>query len=338
VKNIKIALADLVPSNELQEMQDSFSEVANVSMRTIDANGRPLTVMSNISSICQDKFCKQCLPAFLGGEGIIDEELSFECMPGLKHYLIPLEISLSSTTSLILGYMIVGPVVFMKRSDKEEYRDAAGKMGIELDQLWSWILELRVFSYRGIHSLKDMIENMTSRILNLAYAKMLMQKKVSGSRTVRLFERRVVNLQHRDEFLELFLDFVMQVTQGSAGSVMLLDSHKGILEVRSSRGLPSFIARKASLKLGEGISGLAAEMKKPFLINEEHVDQLILDRLKRPAIFSSMVVPIRSREDVYGVVNISSDKAQPVRFDETTLALVTRAAGIAGIALESMQN
>lgn len=338
MKNIKITLTDLIPLNELQEMQDSFSEVANVSVRTIDANGRSLTDMSNMLSICRDGFCKQCLPAFLGGEGIIDEELSFECMPGLKHYLIPLKVSLSLASSLILGYMIVGPVIFMKRNEKEEYREAAQKMGIELDQLWSWILEFRVFSYRGIHSLKDMIENMTSRILNLAYAKMMIQKKMSGDSSARLFERRAAALRHRDEFLELFLDFVMQVTRGSAGSVMLLDSNKGTLEIRSFRGLPPEVAQKTSLKLGEGISGLAAEMKKPFLINEERVDRLISDRLKNPALFSSMVVPIKSREDVYGVVNVSSDKSLPIKFDETTLAFLTKAAGIAGVALESMQN
>ncbi|MFH0940426.1 MAG: PocR ligand-binding domain-containing protein [Candidatus Omnitrophota bacterium] len=338
MKNIKITLADLIPLNELQEMQDSFSEVANVSIRTIDANGRSLTVMSNMLSICPNGFCKQCLPAFLGGEGIIDEELSFECMSGLKHYLIPLKVSLSAASSLILGYMIVGPVVFMKRNDKEEYRDTARKMRVEFDQLWSWILEFRVFSHRGINSLKDMIENMTNRILNLAYAKMMIQKKMSGNRSARLFERRAAVSRHRDEFLELFLDFIMQVTRGSAGSVMLLDSQKGALEMRSSRGLPPEVAQKTSLKLGEGISGLAAEMKKPFLINEERVDYLISDRLNKPELFSSMVVPIKSREDVYGVINVSSDKSLPVKFDETTLALVIKAAGIAGVALESMQN
>ncbi len=347
MKDIKIALRDLIPIDELQEMQDSFSEVANVSIRTIDANGHSLTNMSNVLSICheayknkeiRDKLCKQCLPAFLGGEGIIDEELSFECMPGLKHYMVPLKVSLSSTTSLILGYMIIGPVVFMKRNDKEDYRQIAYKMGIEFDQLWSWILEFRVFSYRGVHSLKDMIENMTSRILNLAYAKMVIQKKMSGDRSARVFERRAAAARYIDEFLELFLDFVMQVTQGNAGSVMLLDSEKGTLEMRSSRGLPSEVSQRASLKLGEGISGLAAEMKKSFLINEGHVDNIISDRLNKPAIFSSMVVPIKSREDIYGVVNVSSSKAQPVKFDETILALVTRAAGIAGVALASMQN
>ena len=338
MKDIKISLVDLIPIDELQEMQDSFSEVANVSIRTVDANGRSLTVMSNILSICQDRFCKQCLPAFLGGEGIIDEELSFECMPGLKHYLIPLKVSLSLTSSLILGYMIVGPVIFMKRNQKEEYSETAQKMGLELDQLWSGILGCRLFSYRGIHSLRDMIEDMTSRILNLAYAKVVIQKKVTGDRTARLFERRTAVLRHRDEFLELFLDFVMQVTSGSAGSVMLLDRNKGALEMKSSRGLPPDVAQKVSLKLGEGISGLAAEMKRPFLINEERVDQIISDRLNKPALFSSMVVPIKSREDVYGVVNVSSDRSLPVKFDETTLALVTKVAGIAGVALASMQN
>ena len=334
--NPRVSLLDLISSEELQEVQDSFSEVANVTMRTVDVNGRNLTSPSNLPALCaEEKLCRHCLPAFLGGEGIVDEDFSFECLPGLKSYLVPLKMTLTKTASVILGYMVVGPVIFMKRKAREEYKEAAALMDSDLEQLWSFVLELRVFSHKGICSLLDMIGSMTGRILNLAYAKMAMQKKL---RTVSLPENRYSATGELDEFVELFLDFVMEMTRGSKGSIMLMDKKKRALRIKAACGLPEDVVRSTFVKLGDGIAGLAAEMKKPFLISENSVDQHISERLSKPELFSSLVVPIKCRDNVYGVINVSSDKARPVSFSEETLALLTRAAGLAGVAMERFQN
>lgn len=331
----KIKLTDLIPLNELQDMQESFAEVSCVTVRTVDPNGVPLTKASNLSSFCSET---RCLPTFLGGEGIIEDDFSFECIPGLKQYLVPLKVSLSPTSSLILGYIILGPVVFMKRKEKEEYGEAAEKLGLDLEHFWDWVLELRIFSFRGIRSLLDMIEHMTGRILNLAYAKMTMQKKISAQHSAKILGKEVASGEYLNEFLQTFLDFVMSVTGGSAGSIMLFDRYKGTLEIRYSHGLPNGVAQKTSIKLGEGVSGLAAEMKKPFIINEGSADVVLRGRLTKPDLFSSLVVPIKRGDDVYGVVNVSSDISRPVRFDDASLALLTRAAGVAGIILENLQS
>lgn len=342
----KASLLDLISLKELQEMQDSFSEVASVCMRTVDANGAFLTAPSNPPNLCvkplrdnevKEKLCGQCLPTFLGGDGIVDDDLSFECLPGLRVYMIPLKLAVSQTTSVIVSYMNVGPVIFLKRKTKEEYVQIAEKAGMELYDLWSFVLELRVFSYKTIHSFLDMIENLMGHILNLAYSKMVMQKKVLNGVRAKAKEKAGVALNRIDEFLELFLDFIMDITQGNIGSVMLLDPKKRELVIRVSRGLPFNVIRDTSVKLGEGISGLAAQTKRPFLINEDSVDESISERLKRPQLFSSIVVPIKCRDDVYGVVNVSSDKALPVRFNESTLSHLTKAAGLAGVTLEQIR-
>ncbi len=135
----KISLTDLIALDELQEMQDSFAEVASVAIRIVDPKGNNITQMSSPPSLCaeilndpavKDKVCGGCRPTFLGGEGIVDDDLSFECMPGLKSYLLPLKVESSSESSLILGYFIIGPVIFMKRRTREEYKDIAEKLGV----------------------------------------------------------------------------------------------------------------------------------------------------------------------------------------------------------------
>jgi ligand-binding sensor protein len=344
---LHVGLEELIAIDELQEVQDSFSEVANVAIRTIDHNGRALTSMSHPPTLCSDAFkdsilrkklYTQCLPAFLGGEGIIDEDLSFEYIPGFKNYLVPLKIKFSKTRSLILGYMVIGPVVFMKRKERQEYKEDADKHEIDLDELWSLALELRVFSYRGIRSLLDMLDNTMGRILNLAYDKAAMQKKMFSGSTDKGIKKLELRLNQANEFAEIFLDLAMDITRGSTGSVMLWNHEKRAFEIKAAHGLSDAIVRSTSVKLGEGVCGLAAEMKRPFLISNDSVDQILAERLSKPDLVSSVVVPIKCRDSVYGVINISSDRDCAVKFNEATLTLLSRAAGLAGVAFENIQN
>lgn len=340
-----VSLEDLIGLRELQEMQDGFSEVAQVTIRTVDASGEPKTSASRLPVLCtevfrddklREKICGQCLPAFLGGDSILDEEFSFECLPGLKNYLIPLKVSMTPTQSLIVGYMILGPLVFMKRKDEVEFKVLAEELGLsDPYQLWSLVLELRVFSHKAIHSLIDMIENLTGHILYLAYAKLMMQRKaLKNGPAARMPAKEKFSANSMDEFLGLFLDIVIDITSGNTASVMLFDADKKELTIKAAHGLPPDVVRQASLAPGEGLAGLAAQAKRPFLINADSCDAAISDRLKKPEIFSSAVVPIRFQEDVCGVLNVSSDKAFPVRFDQETLAFLTKAAGLAGAALQ----
>ena len=182
-----------------------------------------------------------------------------------------------------------------------------------------------------------MIDNLTGHILNLAYAKFNMQKNVFGKLSKKTPQKISLPVEQMKEFLELFLDLVINVTKGNVGSVMLFDRTKRSLVIKAAHGLPEEVIRETQVKIGEGVSGLVAQTKKSFLINEGAADKLISERLTKPNLFSSMVVPIRHRDDVYGVVNVSSDKASAVKFDESTLAFLTKAAGLAGVTLERIQ-
>lgn len=343
----QVTLKDLIGLDELQRMQDSFSEAADISIRTTDTCGKFLTEESRVPTLCKEVFlsdgfkkeiCGQCLPSFLGGEGIVDDELSYECLPGFKKYLVPLKISLAPSKSLILGYMILGPVIFMKRKDKSEVQSLASEFGIDFEKLWNQFLELRVFSYKGIHSLLDMIENLTKSVLNLAYAKVVMQKKMMRRFSDIAGEKSLFKTTSSDEFLKIFLDLAMSLSKGSKGSVMVLDAHKNRLTIQASCGISSDVVRETSLKVGEGIAGLAAETKKSFLINKQNVDALLCDRLKKPEIASSLVIPIRYNDLVYGVLNISADESSLVEFNESSLAFLSKAAGLAGVALHHFRN
>jgi len=343
----KPVLTDLIGQHELQEMQDSFGEVANVAVRTVDAQGNFLTQMSHAPTLCLDSFrdemlrktlCQSCLPMFLGGEGIVDEELSFECLPGLKHYLVPLKVRRSPSESLILGYMVIGPIVFMKRLEKEVYAPVADRLKMPPDELWSLLLELRVFSYKGIRSFLDMVGHLTGRILSLSYTKWSVQDRLRGSVSDRVFGHEAGAVAGSEEFLKLFFDLVMDITNGNRGSLMLWDQEKKALCIRVSQGIPDEVVKRTEVSSGIGVAGLAFEQKRSFLINEDRSDPVISDRLSLPQLYSSLVVPISTGDAALGVLNIASDRGMPVQFDDSSLALVSRAASLAAVALQSLQK
>ncbi len=346
--NGKPVLTDLIGLRELQEMQDSFGEVANVSIRTVDPQGNFLTKMSHAPSLCAQApkdspwgaaLCRSCLPMFLGGEGIVDEELSFDCLPGLRHYLVPLKVSRSRSESQILGYMIIGPIIFMKRRERSTYVEVAERLDMSLDQLWGLLLELRVFSYKGIRSFIDMVEHLTGRILNLSFGKWAIQNKLRSGVSHRVFRGEAGDGRDAvDEFLRLFLDLVMDITNGNRCSLMLWDQDNEVLSIRAAHGIPEEVVVGTRLRPGAGVAGLAFEQKRSFLISEDRSDPVIADRLTQPQIFSSLVVPIRAGDTALGVLNVASDRQMPVQFDGSSLALVTRAAGLAAVALQSLQR
>ena len=70
------------------------------------------------------------------------------------------------------------------------------------------------------------------------------------------------------------------------------------------------------LKLGEGIAGLAAKNNSPFLLKGDQVkddqgENRIKHLLKRPEIKQAIVIPLSSKNKVYGVLNLHTKKEEP---------------------------
>jgi GAF domain-containing protein len=214
----------------------------------------------------------------------------------------------------------------------------AEKLRMDVDELWSLLLELRVFSYRGIRSFVDMVEHLTGRILSLSFAKWTIQDTVRRGVSDRLFDRETGSVTGLDEFLKLFLDLVMDVTNGNRGSLMLWDSGRNALCIRAAQGLSDEVVAATCVRPGVGVAGLAFEQKRSFLISEDRSDPVISDRLTQPQTYSSLVVPIKAGDTALGVLNVASGRDLPVQFDGSSLALVTRAAGLAAVALQSFQK
>ncbi|MDD5729702.1 MAG: PocR ligand-binding domain-containing protein [Candidatus Omnitrophica bacterium] len=321
---IKMALSDLIDVKSWQRIQDNFSQVTNVCVRTVDSEGLPVTAPSGEPRLCTEllsgspvksKICAFCLPTFLGGKGIVDKNLSYSCISGLTNFLTPLRVD-----DKVVGYLIIGPVILGMRKSKEQYLKLAEDLNLDVEDLWSAIVELKVVSQQGAQSLVEFIKDIADYVLKLAYTNMQMRKEVGMFESARL-----------SRIWDALLDVAVQVSGADTGSVMFFDKVRDVLTIRAAKGLSDEVVRNTKVRMGEGISGTAAKEKMSFLINENEADNRIKNYLKRPQIKSAMVVPIQAENTVLGVMNLGSSEPKAGTFDADSMKLIGRLIDLATV-------
>jgi ligand-binding sensor protein/putative methionine-R-sulfoxide reductase with GAF domain len=317
-KDLKqLLFKDLIDINEWQKVQDTFSKIINVSLRTMDSEGKPLTVPTGEPRLCKELLketpygtdvCGPCLPTFLGGKAVIDKNLSFICPPGFHNFIAPLRID-----NKVVAYTILGPVVLVMRRTKEQYSKLAGELDVDLEKLWQEIQEIRVISFHRVQSLVELIKRVGEYILELSYDNLTGGKKVIKTASQKI-----------KELLDLLLNVAMQVSGADMGSIMFLEKNKEELTIRVAEGLPDDVVIRTRVKLGEGVSGIVAKEGKSILVDENLSDNRIRKYLYRPYLKSSMVLPIQADEKVFGVLNLGALEVSSVRFNADNIEAMSK--------------
>ncbi|MFH1281631.1 MAG: PocR ligand-binding domain-containing protein [Candidatus Omnitrophota bacterium] len=325
--NNNIDFKNLVGIDAWQEIQSNFSAVTQIPMRTMDLNGLALTKFSSPPQLCSEylngsallfKECASCLPIFLGGKAKADQNLSYDCLLGLRNFVATLR--LDDRTPL--AYVIIGPVILINYKPKSDYEKIARYLNLNLDELYNAIIDIKLFSFNSMLSVVALIEDVGNYLIKAAY------KNIST-----LQETASINQVKLNRLLKVFLDVAFQVTGANAGSIMLLDKAREELSIFASRGLEDTIIKQARIKFGEGISGTVAKEKTPVLINDEIDDNRIRSYLTRPNLKSSMVLPLKLKEDTLGVINLSTTRNSPVTFNAKDLKTMDQLVNLVAVAL-----
>lgn len=322
-----LSLKKLIDAQGWQKIQNNFSAVTGVCLRTVDPQGGLITKPSAMPRLCSEllresplkkKICGECLPTFLGGKGVVDRNLSFTCQAGLCNFVTPLRIENS-----VLGYIILGPVVLVMRKNKEQYRQLGEELMLELDELWGALLEIKAVSFQGVRSLIELIRDVGEYTIKLAYQAIARKEEVVMA----------LDASKLSRLLNALLEVAFQVTGADIGSIMFFSKNKDELTIRAARGIPEEIVQNTRVRLGEGISGIAVKERKPFLIDENLKDNRIKGYLSRPYISSSMVLPVNVKNKTIGVVNLGALQTSPVRFTLDTVKLMDRLIDLTAVAL-----
>jgi len=317
-KDWRLSLGDLIDVKEWQKIQDEFSVITDIGVRTIGASGNLFTRPSRESRLCDELLknsgaknvvCGPCLPTFLGGTGVVDRNLTFICRAGVYHFIAPLRID-----DVVLGYILIGPVILVMRKSKEEYKAIAEELNIGLQEFWEALLEIKVASFQGMRAVTEFIKDVGEYNLTLAHR----------DRIAHIENAAAPEEYDLQKILDLLLDVAFEISSADIGSIMFADE-KGDLTIRAAKGIPDEIVRRARVKLGEGISGSAAKEGRSFIIDNQFKDNRIAPYINRTAyISSSMIIPFKVGTTVIGVMNLGALKTSAVRFDISNLNLMNQ--------------
>jgi putative methionine-R-sulfoxide reductase with GAF domain/ligand-binding sensor protein len=325
---------ELIDLKKWQNIQDTFSSIAEIYLRTVDPKGNAITSPSGEPSLYREfllKTCatdqapKTCLPTFLGGDSVVDNNLSYYCPRGLHNFIVPLALD----ENRVLAHVIVGPVILVARKEKDYYDRIADEFNFEREGFWKAIQEIRVLSFFRIQAIVELIKEIGNYVLELAFRKVNAADEISG-----MISKREPKFT---QILDKFLNVAIYVSGADIGSIMMLDNASEGLTIRASKGLPEEIVKNTCVKCGESIAGKAVQENKCFIINDDCCsDNRIKGYLCRPQIRSSIILPIKLAGNTLGVMNLGATESS-LRFSQEHVRSMNEFIDLADMALTTIK-
>ncbi len=111
-----------------------------------------------------------------------------------------------------------------------------------------------------------------------------------------------------DAILQVALDNVLNIMNGAVGGILILDEQTHTLSYRVHRGLSDRFVAETQLSLGEGIAGTVAQNGKAIMLEDFSADPRTAhaDIVSDEGLKSLICVPLRAKDKVLGVINVTS--------------------------------
>ncbi len=331
-----LPLPDLVDASRWQRLQDHFASVLGMPIRTVSPSHQLLVNPSWPPGLDAE----QVIQWFKVGEELGQllplndpprEISSFTTPVGTTCAVVPIR----ETADHFIAYFVVGPMVVGPREDELEFRRRVHAMGLEAQALWPLVLSLKLYTFAGIRSALNLLEEVGTSIVQLAaQGRRLAAILPSGSPV-----DRAVVAYHTDRILHALLDIASLATKADGGSVMVYDPRSQTLQIRAGHGLSDGVVTGTRLKRGEGIAGLAVTQRSIWLLDADTDDPRLRERMHRPELAASLVAPLvyDASSEPIGVLNLRTRDPQR-RFTPEHMELLRRLLDLSGAALGSLHS
>jgi len=147
----------------------------------------------------------------------------------------------------------------------------------------------------------------------------------------------VSGLWDLDAILDVALDTVLDIMNGTIGGILLIDEQTQTLSYRVYRGLSHKYAEEMHLKLGEGIAGRVAQTGKSVLVEDISTDPRAawVALISTEGLKAFISVPLRAKDTVLGVLNVAS--RLPRGFTQDDMHLLHAIGDQVGVAIEQAE-
>jgi signal transduction histidine kinase len=144
----------------------------------------------------------------------------------------------------------------------------------------------------------------------------------------------ISGLRDLEAILRIGLNSVLDIMEGAAGGIMLLDEPTKTLSYYVYHGFSAKYAEEMCLSLTEGIAGKVAQSGRPVLLEDissepsaAHPELISMEGLR-----AFLSIPLQARGEVLGVMNVASH--MPRRFTKRDMHLLHSIGDLLGTAIE----
>lgn len=165
-------IRDFVDLNQLQRIQDQFSDATGLAAIAVAADGKYITEGSNFTDFCM-KYTRGCTE---GARRCVkcDNECkgTYFCHAGLMDFSNDIMVGDERVGSIIGGQVLPKP------PDLDQFRAIARELGIPEDEYLAALSKVPIRSEKMIRASADMLGNIINQLVNLEYYKKLNAKKI----------------------------------------------------------------------------------------------------------------------------------------------------------------
>lgn len=136
-----------------------------------------------------------------------------------------------------------------------------------------------------------------------------------------------------DTTLRRVAEVVRKVINYEIFAILLLNEKTQELRFRFQIGYPPEFAERSRLKVGEGVTGLAAQLRQAVLIDDVREDPRYIEAI--PNVCSELAIPLITKNRVIGVIDIEA--REPGYFTEEHQRLLTLVASRMAAGIENAQ-
>ena len=158
------------------------------------------------------------------------------------------------------------------------------------------------------------------------------QRKLSELSFLREIAQLTSSTRDWDEMLRIVIDRTTDAMRAEVSSLYLVEKRDGLLRLVASNGLNPRAIGKATLRIGEGITGWVANARIPLTVRDVHAEPRwkIVPSVDVDRFTSMLSVPLVIRDEVIGVMNVQTVELREFERGEIDF-LQTIANQVAGI-------
>ncbi len=119
--------------------------------------------------------------------------------------------------------------------------------------------------------------------------------------------------------LQRVAEMLKRVMDYEVFAILLLNERTQELRVRFQVGHPPDVAERIHIKVGQGVTGKAVELREPVLVNDVRAEENFIN--SAPGVRSELAVPLIAKNKVIGVLDVEA--GQPGAFTEEHVRLLT---------------